>query len=55
MSTASDTIKRLRVELVRLAEENIRLRAALARRSPRVLDADQVVCTYAETSSERLG
>ena len=29
MSTASETIKRLRVELVRLAEENIKLERAL--------------------------
>ena len=30
MSTASETIKRLRAELVRLAEENLKLRAELA-------------------------
>ena len=55
MSTTSAVIKRLRAELVRLAEENVRLRAALARRAPRVLDADPVVCLDAEASREGLG
>ena len=35
MSTASETIKRLRAELVRLAEENIRLERALKLAGPK--------------------